>query len=189
MRLGGAARDGTKYGAARAHPLTSDPIQAGDALDPSVARDVRDLRLLRRLNLGQLTLGDQSQLREVRAARSFERLELILHAANLRARLVDDSLGVGLRLAKNERRFLVRLLLDVCAQLLRGDERFVDGLVALAKCAKLLVESARLRVEILVQSRETLELFGDLIAELVDALRIVAAQRFPELVSADVERR
>ena len=85
--------------------------------------------------------------------------------------------------------FLFRLLADLAAKLLRRDERVVDRLVALAKRAQLLVKAARLGVEILIDSRQALELLGDLLAELIDALGIEAAQGFPELVSPNVERR
>ena len=67
--------------------------------------------------------------------------------------------------------FLLRLLADLAAQLLRRDERLVDRLVALAERAQLLVEAARLRVEILIDARQPLELLGDLIAELVRRAR------------------
>ena len=105
------------------------------------------------------------------------------------ARLVDHSSASARASRRIELPFLLRLLADLAAQLLRGDERFVDRLVALAERAQLLVKAARLGVEILVDARQPLELLGHLLAKLIDALGIVAAQRLAELVAANVERR
>jgi hypothetical protein len=71
---------------------------------------------------------------------------------------------------------------------LRADQRIVERLVALAEGAELLVEPARLGVELLALAREALELVGDLLAELVDTRLVVAAQRRPELVPPRVDR-
>src|SRR5262249_4885716 len=93
-------------------------------------------RLFGRRDLGQMPLDERARLCEKRAARTIERRQLILHAANLRAAVLHDSLRFGPRLADDERGFLVRLLADVAAELLRRDERFVDRLVALAERAQ-----------------------------------------------------
>ena len=104
-------------------------------------------------------------------------------------RLQMPDLGRGLleirarprpRLAQDELRLALRLLADLAAQLLRADERVVERLVALAKRAQLLVEALRLGVELLGLARQPLELLGHLLAELLDALGIVAAQRLPK---------
>src|SRR6185437_10218490 len=84
---------------------------------------------------------------------------------------------------------LFGLLANLAAELLRRDERFVDRLVALAKGAELLVKAARFVVEVLVDAREPLQLFGHLVAELVHPLGIVAAERLAEIVPAHIQRR
>ena len=136
------------------HSLTSDPIHAGDAGD-AVARRRRSgrRRLLGRGDLRQLALDQHAHLREIRAPRAIERRDLILDAADFGARLVEHPLGFRARFAHDQLRLLLRLLADLAAQLLRRDERVVDRLVALAKRAQLLVEAARLRLEILVDAR------------------------------------
>ena len=84
--------------------------------------------------------------------------------------------------------FAISLLADLRAQLLRGDEGVVQRLVAFAKGPKLLVEPLCLLLEVLIRPNEAFDLGRDLIAELVDARFVVAAQRRPEIVPADVER-
>src|SRR5581483_741902 len=95
-----------------------------------------------------------------------------------RSRLAQDKLGLPLR-----------LLPDLRPELLRRDQRVVQRLVALAKDAKLLVEPPRPRLEILTLAREPLKLLGDLVPEILDALRIVAAKPpGTEVPPAHVER-
>src|SRR5262249_8916644 len=102
---------------------------------------------------------------------------------------VEQTVGVGTRFAKDELRFPLRLLTDFVAKLLRRNERLVDGFVALAKGPQLFVEAARLGLELLVDARQALQLFGHLLAELVDALWVEAAHGFAELVPSNVEWR
>src|SRR5262249_21978868 len=113
----------------------------------------------------------------------------ILDTPHLGARLVEEAFGLRACLADDELPFLFGLLPDLVAQLLRGDQRVIDRLVSFTKRSELFVKPARLGVEILIDARQPLELLGDLIAELVDALGIVAADRLAELVSARIERR
>jgi len=131
---------------------------------------------------------ERAHLREVRATRALERLQLVLHLAHFGARRFDVPLAFCLRFADDEGRLALRLLARLLPHLLRGDERLVQRAVALAERAQLLVEGARLLVQILVHACQALHLVGDLIAELVDARGIVAAQRATEVVAPNVER-
>jgi hypothetical protein len=65
----------------------------------------------------------------------------------------------------------------------------VEGLVALAEGSELLVKASRFGFQVLALPNESLDLLGDLIAELIDAGFVVPAQRVPEVVAPDVERR
>ena len=89
----------------RVHSLTSDPSQAGE---PSRAvargRGRAGATARRRSRPTSWRSIDHAQLREVGAARAIERRELIFHAADLGARLVEHPLGVGVRLADDELR-------------------------------------------------------------------------------------
>src|SRR5262249_7616914 len=82
-----------------------------------------------------------------------------------------------------------RLFADLAAQLLRRYQRVVDRLVALTEGTELFVKTARFGVELLVDARQPLELFGHLLAELIHTLGIEAAQRFSELVAPNVGGR
>ena len=112
----------------------------------------------------------------------------LLHAANLAARVLDDTVRLGAGLSDDELSLLVGLLADVAAELLRRDQCLVDRFVAFAERAELLVEAFCFGFELLVEARQAFQLLGDLVAELVDSLGIVAADRFAELVAANVER-
>src|SRR5215831_10175350 len=117
-----------------------------------------------------------------------ETRDAFLHPADFAARLLDDAVRLGPCLPDDELPFLVGLLADVAAELLRGDQCLVDRLVPLAERAELLVEALGFGLELLVEARQAFQLLGDLVAELVDALGIVAANRLAELVAANVER-
>src|SRR5690348_16011192 len=105
-----------------------------------------------------MTGDERAHLREIRAARALEILELALHAAHLATRGLDDALRFGLRLADDEPRLALGLLARLLAHLLRGDERLVQRAIALAEGAELLVERARLLVEVLIDAREAFHL-------------------------------
>jgi hypothetical protein len=100
---------------------------------------------------------------------------------------LDDPLSFRLRFAKNQLRLALRLLANLTSKLLRRDQCVVQCLVTLAERAQLLVKASRLRIEILIDSREPLHLLGNLVPELIDARRIVAAQRPAEVVAPHVQ--
>jgi hypothetical protein len=87
---------------------------------------------------------------------------------------------LGPRLAPDQLRVALGLLARVGAQLLRGDERVVQRAIALAERAQLLVEVARLLLQLLIDAHQPLELRGDLLAELLHTGLVVAAQRRPK---------
>ena len=95
-----------------------------------------------------MPLCHRAHLREVGAARALERVDLDLKAAHVDARLVKQAFALGTRLAQDQLRLAVGLLPGFGAQLLRGNERVVERLVALAERAELLVESLRLGLEL-----------------------------------------
>jgi hypothetical protein len=155
--------------------------------------------LLRRRELRQLPLGQQAELREIGAVRPVERGDLLLDAPLLAAQLLGalasavdrvapDLIALGPRLAPDQLGLALGLLLGLVPELLRRDQRLVEGAVAIAERAQLLVEVAGLLVELLVQTRQTLELRGDLLTELLDARLVVAAQGGAEVVAPRIER-
>src|SRR5262249_12854633 len=153
----------------------------------AVAALAVEIYLLGGGNLGEMPFHQIAQLREIRATRVLESRHAVLNPANLSARVLDDPSCLGARFAQDELRLFVRLLADVAAQLLRRNQRLVDRLVTLAERAKLLVKSTSLGLELLIQARQSLQFLGHLVAELVHALGIVAANRLAELVAANVE--
>ena len=113
---------------------------------------------------------------------------MVVQVADLIPAPLEDLLGFAARLTKDQLRLALRLLADLAAKLLRTDQRVVERLVALAERAELLVKSLLLRLELLSLARQALELLRHLLAELLDTLGIVSAQRPAEIVPANVER-
>ena len=188
----------------RRHSLTSDSSQAGVFMcarpSPSAsslafgaevegAGRPRDAPSAAR-ELRELAFRDLSQLADEGAARLLEPDHVGLELASIVSNAVELALALRTRLAQDELRLSLGLLANFGAQLLRGHERLVERLVALAERAQLLVESARLGVELLIHPRQTLELFRDLIPEVLHFLLVVAAKRLgAEVVASNVERR
>src|SRR5687768_9477638 len=145
-------------------------------------------RRVGRVELGELSLDDRSQLAQVRTARFLELLELGVELPDLTPRRLEETIALGARLPQNQLRFPLGLLADLRAKLLRRDQRVVQCLVALTEGAELLVESLRFRVELLVRPRQALELFRDAVPKLLDAALVVAAQASrPEIMVLDVD--
>ena len=107
-------------------------------------------------DLGELSLHEHAQLRQVIATEPLKRRELVFRAANGRLRVRDEPLGLRLCLAHGELRLTLRLFPHLGSQLLRAHQRLVESLVALAKGFQLVVKGARLLLQLLVQSRESL---------------------------------
>ncbi len=122
------------------------------------------------------------------ATRPDERFHLVLNRAYLSPCRFDDLVAFGLGFTKDELCLLVRLLANVPTQLLRGDQCFVERLVALTKGTELFVEPFRLVLQFLALLEEVLHLGGDLVAELVDARLVVATQRGAEVIPPDIQR-
>src|ERR1700736_1748291 len=122
----------------------------------------------------------------MRAARAIELDEMRLDLAHFGPRRLDLLLADDARFAHDELGLALRRLPDLLAQLLRAHQRVVERFVPIAKGAQLLVEPLGLGVQLDRLLREALELRGDLLPELLHALRIVAAERAPEIVAAHV---
>ena len=143
----------------------------------------------RRVQLGELPLEMMTQLRQVAPTPAPERMHLFLTAAQLVAHPLQELVRLGLRLTYNQLRLALRLRLDVGAQLLRTDQRFVERRIAIAKHLQLLVLVARLLLELLVGARQALQLSGHLLTELVNARPIVATEFAAKIKASRVERR
>ena len=121
-------------------------------------------------------------------ARPLQGIELGAELADIGPRGLEKLFSFRARLAKDQLRLAIGLLARFGAQLLRGDERIIEGLVALTKRAQLFVKSLGLRLEFLVHARQPLQLIRDLVAELVHARLVVSAQRRPEVEAPRVHR-
>ena len=67
-------------------------------------------------------------LRQVRAPRPIEIVQLLFHSPDLGFCRLDDPLRLGLCLAQDELRLPLGLLPNFAAKLLRGDERIVRSI-------------------------------------------------------------
>src|SRR2546426_11344875 len=74
------------------------------------------------------------------------------------------------------------------AQLLRRDERFVHRFLAFAKYPQLFGQCGEALLEDLALANRALQRVGDAHAKVVDSQRVVAPQRLPKLLLADVVR-
>src|SRR5688500_12614610 len=140
------------------------------------------------LDLHELPLHHRAKLREIRAARADQSLNLVFEPPRIRANALDVLLDLRAGFTHQQLRFPIGLLADLRAELLRGHEGVVEGLVAFAKRPELLHEPLGFLLEILVEPDEPLQLSRDLIAKRIDARLVIPAQCRSEIVAADVER-
>src|SRR5215208_1573217 len=141
------------------------------------------------VQLHELPLDERAEMRDVDALGALQRVQVARDAARLGVRGTDDPLPLRLRLADDELRLALGRLAGLGAELLRGDQRLAQRLVPLAERAELLVEVARLLLEVLVHARQPLHLLGHALLELVDRLLLVAAHRRLEGPASDLDRR
>jgi hypothetical protein len=125
----------------------------------------------------------------VRATCPIELGQVHLESPNLASHLLQLALALGSRFSNDQRRLTVGRFTDLVAELLGAHQGVVQRLVALAKCAKLLVEALCLRVQVHRLTRQALELLRHLLAESLHARRVVAAHRATEVVAPHIQRR
>src|SRR2546425_1019764 len=142
-----------------------------------------------RPQLGELALEQGAETGDVA-------LELPLHLGGLLtdrllggARLVQQPPRLALRLAHDHLRLALGRRARRLAQLLRRDQRLVHGALALAVRPQLLAQRRHPLLQHGPLAQDALQLVGHAHPEVLDAERLVAPQRAPEFLLADVVRR